>query len=802
MNEYPNNETFPEEESGFNIQELFFKCLLHWHWFVISLVVCMAVTWIYLRMTTPEYNVSATVFIKDDKKGGSGLSELEDLGFISSSGSIDNEIEVLRSKSLIKDVVTELNLYTSYYSNGTFRDVEMYNTAPVRVDLTLQEAEELTSTIRINLSLLPAGKLAVSAKINQTEISAQFDKLPAVWPTDVGTFSFIPADSTYTQWAPVDFHVFVSNPLQIAKRYKANLTLQPTSKTTSITNISLKSANKRRGEDFINKLVEIYNRNANEDKNEVTRNSAAFIDERIAIINTELGSTEKELARYKQRAGLTNLNSDAQIALSESSGYEKQGVENGTQLKLVQYLSEYINNPDNDNNVLPVNVGLNNANLSNLITRYNEMVLERDRLIRSSSDNNPVIIRLNTSIRDMKNNLQTSISSVQRGLLITQADIDRQAMKFSNRISDAPTQERELVSITRQQEIKAGLYLMLLQKREENAIALAATANNAKIIDDALADDAPVSPKTNIIYLAAFLLALLIPIGLLYLKGLLQFKIEGAHDVEKLTTVPLIGEVPFIKENEHSIAVHENKNDATAEVFRDIRTNLQFMLTEGKQVILLTSTISGEGKTFVATNLAISFALLGKKTVIIGLDIRRPGLNKVFTVKNKKQGITQYLASPSTVDLLSYVEPSSVNDNLYILPAGAIPPNPTELLAREALDDAIRILRTVYDYVVIDSAPIGIIIDTKLIARTADACIYICRADYTHKSDYLLINDLQAEGKLPQLCTVINGIDYTKKKYGYAYGYGRRYGYGYGRKYRYTYGKKYGYNYTNNDEKK
>ncbi len=798
LNLQNSNEPFEPYEDSFDFRELFFKCLMYWPWFIVSVLICLGAAWFYLRHTVPVYNITATVLVKDEKKGGNvmgAMTELEELGLFSTSQNIDNEIEVLRSKSLIKDVVTELNLYTTYFVKGRIRDAETYKASPVQVELTAKEVENLKGTIKLDLSLAADGKLKVITTIQGKEVSTQFTKLPAVWSTELGTFTFLPADSVAVKEA-AELFVYIAPPLKVTRGYAASLTVEPTSKTTSVATLSLKNTSKARGEYFINKLIDKYNQNTNDDKNEITRKSAEFIDERISIINEELGTTEDELAQFKQSAGLTNLNADAQIALAENSEYEKQRVENGTQLSLVRYLTDYINNPKNENNVIPVNVGLKDASLSNLITRYNEIVLEHDRLLRASSENNPVVIRLSTSIRDMKENISTTITSVQKGLLIAKADIDRQAGKYAGRISDAPTQERKLVGITRQQDIKASLYIMLLKKREENAIALAATANNAKIIDRALSDEEPVSPKRKIIYLIALFLGVAIPVGYVYLKGLLQFKLEGISDLEKITTVPLIGEIPLVQDAENSIAVHENKNDMMAEVFRDIRTNLQFMLGDDKKVILVTSTISGEGKTFAAANLAISFALLGKKTVIVGLDIRKPGLNKVFQVKSKREGITNYLANP-TRNLLADAAPSDINENLFVLPAGVIPPNPTELLARANLDDAISLLKSNFDYVILDTAPIGMITDTKLISRTADICIYICRADYTYKSDYALINDLQAEGKLNQLCTIINGIDYTKKKYGYnySYEYGRKYGYGYGRKYGYGYGRKYGYGY-------
>ena len=337
----------------------------------------------------------------------------------------------------------------------------------------------------------------------------------------------------------------------------------------------MKNTSKKRGEDFINKLIEIYNKNANNDKNEVAQNTARFIDERISVINQELGTTEQELESFKREAGLTDLSSDAQLAISEQSAYEKLCVENGTQLNLIQYLSEYIRKPENVTATLPANVGLNDETLSGLIAQYNALILERNRLLRTSSETNPVVRRLDSNIEDMRAGIITTIASVRKGLLITKADLDRQAGKYAGRISNAPAQERRFVSIQRQQEIKAGLYLMLLQKREENNIALAATANNAKIIDDAIADDFPISPQSRKIYMIAFVLGLGIPVGVIYLLNLLSFRIEGRADVEKLTDVPIIGDVPLTEPeagHTHTIAVRENDNDIMAETFRSLRT--------------------------------------------------------------------------------------------------------------------------------------------------------------------------------------------------------------------------------------
>lgn len=802
--EFANERQREADDEKIDIQEVLFKYIIHWPWFVGAVLVCLIGAWIYLRMATPVYNISATVLIKDDKKGGNtgGMAGLEELGLsglISSSQNIDNELEVLRSKTLVKEVVNQLNLYVSYTDEDEFPSKNMYKTSPIIVSLTPQEAEKLSDPMIVEMLLYPQGSLDVGVTIGDKEYQKHFEKLPAVFPMDEGTLAFFQSpdslmankDTTEESSAQNVRRITakINSPMKVARVYCENLTIEPTSKTTSVAVISLKNSSLQRGQDFINQLLEMYNRNTNNDKNEIAQKTAEFIDERIDIISKELGNTEANLENFKRNAGITDLTSEAQIALTGNAEYEKKRVENRTQISLLEDLRKYIRG--NEYEVLPSNVGLQDAALVATIERYNEMLVERKRLLRTSTENNPAIVNLDTSIRAMKSNVQATLDGTLQGMLITKADLDREANRFSRRISDAPGQERQFVSIARQQEIKAGLYLMLLQKREENAIALAATANNAKIIDEAIADDIPVSPKRKIIYLIALVLGVGIPVGIIYLIGLTKFKLEGRADVEKLTTVPIVGDIPLTdekNEKDGSIAVFENQNNLMSETFRNIRTNLQFMLQNDKKVILVTSTVSGEGKSFISANLAISLSLLGKKVVIVGLDIRKPGLNKVFRLSTKEKGITLYLANPDT-DLMSLVQPSDVNKNLSILPGGTVPPNPTELLARDGLDKAIEILKKNFYYVILDTAPVGMVTDTLLIGRVADLSVYVCRADYTHKVEYTLINELAEEKKLPNICTVINGVDLKRRKYGYYYGYGK-YGkyYGYGKRYGYGYG--------------
>lgn len=794
MEENKNNVTPQQPEEEVNIQELLFRYLIHWPWFVASVLFCVVCAFAYLKIATPVYNVSATVLIKDEDKGGGATmaSELEKMGLggmMNTKSNVDNEVEVLKSKSLALEVVEQINLYVTYQNEDGWISKEMYRTSPVLVSLTPQEADQLPKPMKVKMNLLDPGKMDVEIEVGEKKYQKHLDKLPAVFPTDEGTVAFLAnSDTLVGKWGEVQ-HVTatIGKPMSVAKGYSTALSIAPTSKTTSVVNISLKNSSTQRGKDFINKLIEVYNINTNNDKNEVAQKTAEFINERIAIISKELGSTEQDLENFKRSAGITDLKSEAEIALTGNAEYEKRRVENQTQISLVKDLQRYLQG--NEYEVLPSNVGLQDAALAAAIAKYNEMLMERNRLLRTSTENNPTIINLTSSIHAMRANVVASMDATLKGLQITKADLQREAKRFSQRISDAPTQERQFVSIARQQEIKAGLYLMLLQKREENAITLAATANNAKIIDAAIPDEAPVAPKKMLILMLALVMGAGIPVGVIYLISLTQVTIEGRADVEKLTTLPVIGDIPVADDLKgSSIAVFENQNNLMSETFRGIRTNLQFLLEVGQKVIMVTSTVSGEGKSFVSANTAISLSLLGKKVVIVGLDIRKPGLNKVFNLSTKEQGITQFLTDPKR-NIMDLVQPSDINANLFILPGGAVPPNPTELLARKGLETAIEQLKQYFDYIVLDTAPVGMVTDTQLISRVADLTVYVCRADYTRKSEFALVNELASTNKLPRISIAINGLDLKKKKYGYYYGYGK-YGkyYGYGKRYGYGYG--------------
>lgn len=785
-----------EDEKHTDYKAILFEYLMYWPWFVTCLIICFAGAWFYLRYQAPVYNINATVLIKqDDKTKGntSGpLATMQDLGMLSMASNFDNEMEILRSRTLIKKVVNTLGLNIRYTEPRNFGyATPLYkNDTPIKVWMTPEEAEHLSSPLFLTLNCTPDGKVKALANYThngqEATTNKTFDRLPGVLVTPIGTLTLNCADSTQIG-KEYTLQVQIVSPTSAAAQCLGELTTAPTSEQTTIVRLSYKDNHIERGLDFLNTLVALYNADANDDKNEVASRTAQFIDDRINIINQELGTTENELANYKQKAGLTDLTSDAKLALEGNAEYEQKRADNATQLRLVEFLKAYIEHPENRMEIIPANIGLNDNGLTTLIGQYNEMLTERKRLLRTSNESNPSVINIDTSLKAIHKNIQTSVESVLKGLEITRNDLNREASQFASRISNAPQQERELLSISRQQEIKASLYLMLLQKREENAITLAATANNGRMVEEPLASGI-VSPKNRTYYILAFLLGLSIPVIVISLRKLLQFKIENRADVEKITDIPIVGDIPLTETADHPIVIQENRNGLMEEVFRSVRTNIQYMLQENQKVILFTSTTSGEGKSFNAGNLACSFAFMGKKVVIVGLDIRKPGLNKIFHLSHKEAGISQYLAAPEHANLLEFCQKSTISENLYILPGGAIPPNPTELVARKTLDMAIDTLKQHFDYVILDTAPIGMVTDTQLISRVADLSVYVCRADYTHKSDYTLINDLKRESKLPNLCTLINGINMNQRKNGYYYGYGKYGKYGYGKKYGYGYG--------------
>ena len=800
-----------------NFQTIFSALVLNWHWFLLSLIICVCGALIYLRFAEPVYQVSARMLVKnnnDSKKKSASqmLSDVEDLGYLNNSSGIENEVEVLRSRLLLRDVVKDLKLYTEYRREDGLKDVIVYKNQPFSIDLDPEHLDSLDIAYlessqwlkmevwREGTNYMISGTLKAGAG-DPIPFQRRAKSLPDTIKTRLGTLTMTAVPGKKLEEGQV-YIVTISPPMQVATSYLSRLTIKPTTKRTDIALLTLKDNNYRRGVDVLRQLSICYNRQANAEKNAVAMRTEEFINDRMAKIDKELGSTEEEIQQFKQQNAVTSL-SDASQSVQMSNEFSARLSEANSQVQMLDYMREYVNNPSNKYQIIPSNVGVSDGATTSLINNYNQAVQDRNRLLMSASEEAPQVKTLTATIDELQRSIQTALLQARSSADIRRQGIQSQFAKFQGRVSAAPIQERVLNQVGRQQDVKSTLYMLLLQKREENSIALAATADNGKLVDEPL-NEGKVSPKNLIIILVAVLLGLLIPALCLWIISLFRYKIEGHEDLARLTDLPIIADVAVASENvkdKAGIVVQANKNNQIDEIFRSMRTNIQFMLQGDQKGILFTSSTSNEGKTFNAANLAVSFALLGKKVILCGLDIRKPALGRLFDISDRSKGITPLLTldKVSQTALNDQILSSGTNANLDLLLAGPVPPNPTELLARDSFRQIVDMLRAQYDYVIFDTAPVGIVTDTLQIGQHADITVYVCRADYTHKSAVGLLNTLAKDQKLPNPCVILNGIDMSRRKYSYYYGYGHygKYGrYGYGRYGKYSSYGNYG-NYGN-----
>lgn len=786
-----------EDENSFNFKTIFTIFILNWQWFALSMFIFICGALIYLRYKSPVYQVSVKMLIKDEKnsRGGSNsqmLNNMVDMGFISNSAGIDNEVEILQSHILARETAKDLKLYVEYKMSGRIKNRLIYKYQPINVDIDSLSLYQLDETMMpVDMKITKDGDtykvegMAYTKEETEKPFEATIRSFPAKIRTYAGVLTFTKNPITPVFENEEDYEKFINKDLYvriyplsyIAEYYVKSMTVEPTSKSTSIALMTLKNKNPERAKDFLNQLAICYNRQANADKNEIAIKTEKFINGRLEKINAELGSTESELENYKKRNNLTQLKLDATETLAQTSQYSTKLSEAKTQIETLKYLREYVDDPKNKYQIIPSNVGLNDIASTNLINKYNQTVMERNRLLRSASELAPQVQVLTETLDQVQNSVRLALMQANHNATITLQGIEKEYSKYRDKVINTPEQERILTQIGRQQEVKSSLYQLLLQKREENSISLAATADKGMLIDEPIYEG-KISPKGSIILLVALVLGFGLPLLVIYVLQMLRYKIEGHDDVAKLTSLPIIADVAIANDSANKtggIVVHENQNDQIDEIFRGMRTNIQFMLKENQKVIMFTSSTSGEGKTFNAANLAVSFALLGKRVILMGLDIRKPALGKLFNISDRSKGVTALLPKETVTmsDIESQICNSGVNKNLDLMFAGPTPPNPTELLARENLGIIIGLLKQKYDYIILDTAPVGLVTDTLQIGKLTDVSVIVCRADYTPKVSFEQFNQLATEKKLPNMCIILNGVDLSKKKYGYYYGYGK-----------------------------
>ena len=808
---FPTNGETEEQESSFNYRELIDNVILHWQWFVVSIIACLFLAFLYLRYKAPVYSTWAKVLIKEEdpysrSMRGTGLADFSQLGLLNNSNGFDNEIEILNSKTLAERAVTNLKLYVNYSLKGNIRDMEMYKETPVMADMSPVDLDTLSMPVSLEITPMEDGTYHIEGEALEEEFEAEAKSLPIRVKTLSGWVMLHPNPNNTVFDTPV--RIYIYRPSWMANAYMSRTTIEPTSKLTTMAQISMTDTRRDRAEDYMNELIRVYNEDANEVKNEVSLKTEAFINKRIQIIDAELGDTDSQLESYKKQNQLVNLTSDAEAAYKGIENYQEKQIELQTQMLLVKSLKEYVDNPANYMEIIPANLGLTDKGLNDIIAKYNTEVVERKRLLKTAPESSPVVVAATNAIASLYPGIRHSLASVYDNLRVQKRNIDEQYDLFISKLSSTPTQERVLTDMERQQTVKATLYQILLQKREENAISLASTVDKAQVIDAPESTIRPISPKKKLIALIALVMGVGIPVGIIYLRNLLRYRIEGRNDLEKLTDIPLLGDIftsKKVKNGKRAIVVQENTNDIMEEAFRNVRVQLGFVMKKSEKVLICTSMIPGEGKTFVSTNLAMSMALMGRKVLVVGLDIRKPRLARLFGLQTGSQGITAYLAGDEASDdfLKEQIFHSGIHDNLDVLPAGLVPPNPGELVSSDRLDDAFARLRKWYDMIIVDTPPIGAVSDTLLLGRIADATIVVCRCDYSLKRNFAIVNQIHNEQKLPKISLVLNGVDLQQRKYGYYYGVGKygTYGGHYGSYGTYGYGQ-YGIDSNANKKKK
>lgn len=757
------------EENNFSLREHIERYAMQWKWFALGILIMLSLAYFYLRYSVPQYKASITISIKDEKKGGiSELAAFSDLGMLSGNKSnVDNEIEILKSRTLIQNAVKQLGLNISYLNVGRVNSAEIYKDAPIEIAFS-----------KVSDGFYKKSHLYRVESNSDSKFTFYDDA-----GTKIGDYNFgqiidhkgeklvVLKKQGHKSSAWNNFSINIAiYPLEtIADSFKARLAVMPLSKTTSIVELSLVDPVPQKAEDFLNALIAIYNENAIADKNFISENTSKFIEQRLVLITDELDGVEKEAEVFKKTNRITDITADAGLFMQNASEFEKREIEIETQLKVVKSMSDFVAK-SNDSDLIPANILTSDTKSAGLIEQYNQLVLERNRLLKSAGPNNAVVQNINNKIAALKATIQSSFVQQKTALEINRKDLAKQNAIVSGKISQVPTLERESRVLGRQQQIKETLYLYLLQKREETAISLAVTEPNAKVIDSALAIKSPISPKRSIIYFGALLLGLLIPFVIIYLIDLLDTKIKSRFEIESKFAVPFLGDVPTSES--HNEIITASSRTGAAEALRIIRTNLEFMLNQVPdgvaKTIFVTSTLPKEGKTFIAVNLAGTIALSGKKVLLLGLDIRNPKLNDYLQLPNK--GITNYL-SAKDVKMADYIVKQDGFEDFHVFPAGVIPPNPAELLMNKKVDDLFAELKKQYDYIVVDTAPVSLVTDTLIIAKHADTFVYVVRANYLDKRMLHIPERLYKERKLPNMGLLLNDTQ-TNKGYGYGYGYG------------------------------
>lgn len=765
------------QEKPINWRDIFDSLLMHWKWFVFSVLLAVIVGGVYLRMQKDVYEIKSTLLIIDQARSGqmseiSVLKQLDAAGFgggRSSSSSINNEEQILKSTLLMRRVVEELQLYVNYSTKKFLKTYDLYTDSPIYVSIDSLSLSNLSSSLHFSFTPSDGGFLVEGTYLEES-FSKKIKKLPSILHTPAGIVYIKLRESA----EPIEnqINVSISSPSAVARALSRSAISTEVAKMLDVIELSIKTSNPNMGRDILNTLTDVYNKDATEQNNLSVINTAKFIDSRLGLLTGELSEVEREVENYKTTNQLTDIEEDAKSFLTRNNIYGQQQVQVEIQQHLIKYIQDFVKDPANKESMIP-NLGLTDVGLLSVINTYNELLLTRERIKGSSSEQNPALRTLNQQIASARNAIESSIRVSKDGVQISNRNLKAQNTELQSRLSNIPRQEREFVEIKRQQQVKESLFLFLLQKREEASLSMAVAVPKGRVLDMPEVG-IKIGPKSKLILLVFLFLGLVLPAAILYILYLLNTSIKIGDDIEKISDIPVLTELGHEKSDSVFINYQPNASP-NSELFRLLRTKLQFALDYPKEkVIIVTSTVTGEGKTFVSTNLSVMLSLAEKKVIVLGLDLRKPQIAKNFNI-DSKIGITSYL-SGQVDNYKSLIFTSKEYPMLDILPAGIIPPNPTELIMKDKFNDLMNDLKLHYDYIVIDTAPVGAVSDTLLVDRVADITLYITRANYTDKQSIEFANKLNKDKSLKRMYFVLNDVELELSKYSYR----RKYGYGYG----------------------
>jgi tyrosine-protein kinase Etk/Wzc len=751
-----------ESADGIDLKKIFNKLIDNWHWFLLSVLVCLSVAYLYARYTPPLYKVNAKVLINEQKKDGIGGQggALMDLGSImGSNSSVDNEVEILKTPDLLENVVRKMKLNVVYGQKASLLRRELYQ-APFQLQIV--KGVDSIQTTRLEVTKLTGDKIRVSSDDFEKEVSwnQPFEV------ENVGVLMLLPENGQ--RMTNADYYVTVTSIDQRVAELAAQLTIELTNKQVSIVNVSLNYAVQKKGEEILHTLIENYETSNVEDKNAVADSTYQFITKRLSVIGSELGDVENKVERFKQKNNLADMSEQGKLLVQNTGMINNELAKAETQISILSDLEVYLSDKTKNERVFPTSLLPSDMVFSNLMEQYNSLLQERDRTLMSVTQATPFVQNLNNQIAQMRNGILSNIQNTKNTYVVTRDKLKRQLKDAQSQISDVPQVEKNYLQLARNQQIKQELYIFLMQKAEETAISKTSNTSIAKIIARPKAEGSPISPRKNIIYFVGIFLGLLIPMLAIIIRSFFSSAVTSRADVTGTTDVPILGEISHNSQPDDLIVSHSGRS-AIAEQFRALRSNLSFYLKDkDKNIILLTSSMSGEGKSFTAINLANVLALLGKKVLLMEMDLRKPGLSIKLKIKND-MGFSNYVIDESLTPA-DIIKPLALNENVSIISSGPIPPNPVELLMSKRTADLMEMLKVQFDYIIMDAPPIGIISDAEALLDFAQITVYLVRQRATQKHQLLIADNLYRSRKIKNMGIVVN--DVIEKHYGVGYGYG------------------------------